>query len=172
MWCFSREIAAKSLAFWTSSEIRPLVRGVVLFSPSPLVGGCAFFSLPPCLSARQFLRLLGVEATATEFQAVIQPMFHHITQPTQTQLHHTQTARLVRSRIIPTPFFKHHRPHRITAHLGGPERLFCLFPKKLSGTQPTRGEGEKSTTRPHKGGERKKHTPPHQGTWLRACLKS
>src|SRR5579875_3674334 len=36
------------------------------------------FSLPPCgLSARQFLRLLGVEVKATEFQAVIHPCSTH-----------------------------------------------------------------------------------------------
>ena len=65
----------------------------------------AFFSLHHKLSARQFLRLLGVEVKAIEFQMVIQPMLHRITQPPQTQLHHTQTPRLVRSQIIPTALF-------------------------------------------------------------------
>src|SRR5579875_1274967 len=53
-------MAAKSLAFWTSSETRPLVREVVLFSPSPLVGEVCFFLPPPLwggagVGAREFL---------------------------------------------------------------------------------------------------------------------
>jgi hypothetical protein len=39
-------------------------------------------SLAVGLSARQFLRLLGVEVKAIEFQMVIQPMLYCITQPT------------------------------------------------------------------------------------------